>query len=300
MPETFLKSGKVKDIYEFGVHLKFKFSNRISVFDQIIPSEIAVKGEVLCRIAKFWFDRVEKEDICKTQYVSANDKDITSLAPGDFKNKIFEIANNEMIVKKTDVIPLEFIVRHYNAGSYYKRNGGKYGKKFSEPIFEITTKFEKYDRLIAEEEALEISKLKKDDLEYIKEIILKIDDVIEKQVEKRNLIHVDGKKEFGILNGEILLIDTFGTPDEDRFWDVEEYKKGNFVELSKEFVRQYYENLLCVCPKCNEKFSYRDFLYAQREKNLSEPLIPPLSDEMIKKVGDLYAGMYERITGEKF
>ncbi|PKP55992.1 MAG: phosphoribosylaminoimidazolesuccinocarboxamide synthase, partial [Candidatus Altiarchaeales archaeon HGW-Altiarchaeales-1] len=182
-----------------------------------------------------------------------------------------------MTAKKTEVIPLEFIVRHYNAGSYYKKHGGKYGEKFSEPLFEITTKFEKYDRLINEEEALEISKLKKADLENIKETILKIDAVIEKQVEKRNLIHVDGKKEFGILNGEILLIDTFGTPDEDRFWDAEEYGKGNFVELSKEFVRQYYENLLYVCPKCNEKFSYRDFLYAQREKNLSEPLIPPLS-----------------------
>jgi len=282
--ETFLKSGKVKDIYEIAHNLlKFKFSNRISVFDQIIPSEIMTKGEVLCRIAKFWFDLVEKEGICKTQYVPDNN-----------------IMPDEMTAKKTEVIPLEFIVRHYNAGSYYKKHGGKYGKKFSEPLFEITTKFEKYDRLINEEEALEISKLKKADLENIKETILKIDAVIEKQVEKRNLIHVDGKKEFGILNGEILLIDTFGTPDEDRFWDAEEYKKGNFVELSKEFVRQYYENLLYVCPKCNEKFSYRDFLYAQREKNLSEPLIPPLSDDMLKKVGDLYAGMYERITGEKF
>ncbi len=286
MSEKFLKSGKVKDIYEINDNLlKFKFSNRISVFDQIIPSEITVKGEVLCRIAKFWFDRIEKKGICKTQYVS----------DGKSRTK-----SDEMLVKKTEVIPLEFIVRHYNAGSYYKRHKGTYGEKFSEPIFEITTKFEKYDRLLTEEEALEISKLKKIDLENIKEIILKIDDVIKNQVGKKNLIHVDGKKEFGILDGEILLIDTFGTPDEDRFWDAEEYKKGNFVELSKEFVRQYYENLLYACPKCGEKFSYRDFLYVQREKKLSEPLIPPLSDEMIRKVEDLYAGMYERITGKKF
>lgn len=282
--ERFLKSGKVKDIYEIGNDLlKFKFSNRISVFDFVIPSEIKVKGEVLCRTTKFWFEMIEKKGLCKTHYVPD-----TNTKP------------NEMIVKKTQVIPLEFIVRHYNAGSYYKRCGGKYGEKFSEPVFEITTKFEKYDRLIDEKEALKISKLKKNDLEYIKETILKIDCLIENEVKKRNLIHVDGKKEFGILNGEILLIDTFGTPDEDRFWDAKEYNKGKFVELSKEFVRQYYENLLYICPKCNERFSYRDFLYAQRDKNLNEPLIPPLSDEMIKKVEDLYVEMYERITGRKF
>lgn len=283
--EKFLKSGKVKDIYESGDNLKFKFSNRISVFDQIIPSEITTKGEVLCRIAKFWFDRVEKENICPTQYV-----------PDDRSGT----RSDEMLVKKTDVIPLEFIVRYYSAGSYYKKHGGKYGEKFSEPIVEIMTKFEKYDRLITEEEAMEISKLKRSDLENIKETILKIDKVIEKQVEKGNLIHVDGKKEFGRRNKEILLIDTFGTPDEDRFWDAEEYKKENFTELSKEFVRQYYENLLHICPKCNEKFSYRDFLYAQREKNLSEPLIPPLPKDMIKKAGDLYVEMYKRITEKKF
>ncbi|MEM2822251.1 MAG: phosphoribosylaminoimidazolesuccinocarboxamide synthase [Candidatus Pacearchaeota archaeon] len=283
MEEKLLYKGKVKDVYDLNDKLKFKFSNRISVFDQIIPSEIKVKGEVLCRIAKFWFEKVEERKICKTHYI-----------PDDI------CKNNEMIVKKTKVIPLEFILRHYNAGSYYKRNGGKYGEKLPEPVFEITTKFEKYDRLLTEDEALKISKLKKHDLEYIKETILKIDDLIHEEIDKRGLIHVDGKKEFGLLNGEILLIDTFGTPDEDRFWDKNEYEKGNIVELSKEFVRKHYENLMFVCPKCNEKFSYRDFLYAQREAKLQEPLIPPLPDEKVKEVENLYKTMYERITGMKF
>ncbi|MFN3528136.1 MAG: phosphoribosylaminoimidazolesuccinocarboxamide synthase [Candidatus Altarchaeaceae archaeon] len=281
--EKILYKGKVKDVYDLNDKLKFKFSNRISVFDQIIPNEIKVKGEVLCRISKFWFEKVEEKKICKTHYIRTND-----------------CKNDEMIVKKTKVIPLEFIVRYYNAGSYYKRFGGKYGEKFATPIFEITTKFEKYDRILTEEEALKISKLKKEDLEYIKEKILKVDELIQEEVGKRNLIHVDGKKEFGILNDEILLIDTFGTPDEDRFWDKEEYEKGNFVELSKEFVRKYYENLFFICPKCKEKFSYREFLYAQREANLQEPLIPPLPEEKVKEIENLYKIMYERITGMKF
>ncbi|MEM2784874.1 MAG: phosphoribosylaminoimidazolesuccinocarboxamide synthase, partial [Candidatus Pacearchaeota archaeon] len=209
MKEKLLYKGKVKDVYDLNDKLKFKFSNRISVFDQIIPSEIKVKGEVLCRIAKFWFEKVEDKKICKTHFIDNTCK------------------NDEMIVKKTKVIPLEFIVRHYNAGSYYKRHKGKYGEKLSEPVFEITTKFEKYDRLLTEDEALKISKLKKHDLEYIKEICLKIDEMIQEEIDKRGLIHVDGKKEFGLLDNEILLIDTFGTPDEDRFWDKNEYEKGN-------------------------------------------------------------------------
>ncbi|MEM2605406.1 MAG: phosphoribosylaminoimidazolesuccinocarboxamide synthase [Candidatus Pacearchaeota archaeon] len=282
MKEKLLYKGKVKDVYDLNDKLKFKFSNRISVFDQIIPNEIKVKGEVLCRIAKFWFEKVEDKKICKTHFIDNTCK------------------NDEMIVKKTKVIPLEFIVRHYNAGSYYKRHKGKYGEKLSEPVFEITTKFEKYDRLLTEDEALKISKLKKHDLEYIKEICLKIDEMIQEEIDKRGLIHVDGKKEFGLLDNEILLIDTFGTPDEDRFWDKDEYEKGNFVELSKEFVRQYYENLMFVCPNCNEKFSYRDFLYAQREANLQEPLIPSLPEEKVKEIENLYKTMYERITGMKF
>jgi len=281
MDEKILYKGKVKDIYDLNDKLKFKFSNRISVFDQIIPNEIKVKGEVLCRTAKFWFEKVEKEKICETHFISAS--------------------NNEMIVKKTKVIPLEFISRYYNAGSYYKRNGGIYGEKFSEPIIEVTTKFEVYDRLLNKEEALKISGLKEEDFEHIKEICIRIDELIQGEVQKRNLIHVDGKKEFGIdEDNNIILIDTFGTPDEDRFWDKEEYEKGNFKELSKEFVRKYYENLLFACPKCGEKFSYRDFLYKQREAKLHEPLIPPLPEEKIKEVEELYKEMYERITGMKF
>lgn len=288
--ENLIYRGKVKDVYDLNDKLKFKFSNRISVFDQIIPNEIKCKGEVLCRIAKFWFEKIEKENICKTHFINIKNINI--------KND--EIKNDEMIVKKANVIPLEFITRYYNAGSYYKRNKGKYGEKFHEPIFEITTKFEKYDRIVNEEEALKISKLKKEDLDKIKEICIKVDKLIQREVEKRDLIHVDGKKEFGIYNDEIILIDTFGTPDEDRFWSKKEYQKGNFNELSKEFVRKYYENLFFICPKCNEKFSYKDFLYAQREAKLQEPLIPPLPKEKVSEIENLYKTMYEKITGLKF
>ena len=86
-----------------------------------------------------------------------------------------------------------------------------------------------------------------------------------------------------------MVIDTFGTLDEDRWWDAEEYAKGNIVELSKEFVRQYYREI-----------GYHKALYDAREKGEPEPDIPALPQDIIDRVSKLYVDMYERITGEKF
>ena len=86
-----------------------------------------------------------------------------------------------------------------------------------------------------------------------------------------------------------MVVDTFGTLDEDRWWDAAEYAKGNTVELSKEMVRQYYRET-----------GYHAKLMAAREKGEAEPPIPALPQEVIDKVSQLYVDMYERITGEKF
>ncbi|MCQ2079473.1 MAG: phosphoribosylaminoimidazolesuccinocarboxamide synthase, partial [archaeon] len=87
----------------------------------------------------------------------------------------------------------------------------------------------------------------------------------------------------------LMVIDTFGTLDEDRWWDAEEYAKGNIVELSKEFVRQYYRET-----------GYHKALYDARDNGTPEPDIPALPQEIIDRVSKLYVDMYERITGEKF
>ncbi len=105
------------------------------------------------------------------------------------------------------------------------------------------------------------------ELNEIKEAILRVDRRINKSVSQRGLIHVDGKKEFAFgIGREPVLIDTFGTLDEDRWWDRKEYDEGGkIVELSKEFVRQYYRST-----------GYHSELYSAREKGLPEPEIPPL------------------------
>ena len=124
----------------------------------------------------------------------------------------------------------------------------------------------------------------------IRETLFKVDRRINKHVMKNGLIHVDGKKEIAFDAGrDPVLVDTFGTLDEDRFWEKKDYDNGVIKDLSKESIRQYYRST-----------GYHDKLYSAREKNLPEPDIPALPPELIKQTSDLYMKMYERITGEKW
>src|SRR2546428_10533192 len=107
---------------------------------------------------------------------------------------------------------------------------------------------------------------------------------------RRGLIQFEGKKEFAMdPERRLMLVDTFGTADEDRFWDLASYEKGEHVELSKEFVRGYYR-----------KIGYHDRLTVARKAGQSEPEIPALPDNVLKDTSDLYISLFERLTGEKF
>jgi len=297
----FSREGKVKRVYDVSdKEIEFEFTDRISVFDKIIPSKIPFKGETLCREGTFWLKEAEKLGFL-THFIKMTDKNKMLV------KKVNIIYDNSKINHDTKnyLIPLEFICRHYVAGSLHDRiEKGKidpkelgftkktveYGEKLPEPFIETSTKLEPVDRPLDKKEALSISGLTDEEYNNILETIIKMDLRMSKIVEKGGLIHVDGKKEFG-MNEErtLMFIDVFGTADEDRFWDKELYEEGQMVELSKEFVRQYYI-----------KTGYKKELYGAREKDLQEPDIPALPENMIKEVSDLYINMYERITGEKF
>jgi phosphoribosylaminoimidazole-succinocarboxamide synthase len=308
-----INKGKVKDVYVLGGdELLFKFSNRISVFDQIIPSEIARKGESLARESTFWFKKLAESRI-KTHFIDLP-------KPDEMKVKRVNVIHEYDKMTSETVnyqIPLECVLRWYCAGSFYralKKGKAKpedfgldhmpeYGEKLAEPFFEVTTKFEPVDRKLTTEEALEISGLNEEELENIKQTCIKIDEMIQEEVGKRGLIHVDGKKEFAMdENRDLMIIDTFGTADEDRWWDAEKYENGEIVEVSKEFVRKWYENdVVYNCPARSDcTFSYKAFLDKLREDGKPQVGIPPLSDEMVKKTEELYKDLFERITGEGF
>jgi len=291
-----IRKGKVKEVYEIGPEeLEFHFTDNISVFDKVVPNEIPHKGETLCKTSAYWFKKTEELGF-NTHFIEITEKD-------KMKVESVEVIEDydEMDEETTNyLIPLEFIARYFVAGSLHDRiEKGKidheelgfdekpsYGDRLPEPHFEVTTKLEEYDRKLNKEEALSIAGLTEQEFKNIKKTVFEIDKFIEGNVEKNGLLHVDGKKEFAMNeNRELMVVDTFGTADEDRFWEKDEFEKGNFVQKSKEFVRQYYR-----------ESGYHEELMEAREKDKKEPPIPPLPENMVEKTSELYIKLMSRLT----
>lgn len=300
MDRKLLMKGKVKEAYDLGDKLEFTFTDNISVFDKIIPSLIPYKGETLCREGVYWFERAKRMGL-RTHFLEY-------IPPRGMMVKKVDILQPEEITIQTrrHLIPLEFICRWYVAGSLYDRvkNGDilasdlgfasghqiEYGEALPEPFLEVSTKLEKTDRILDKTSALGLSGLSCSEYEDVIEMILRIDEDIRKCVEPRGLIHVDGKKELAFdEERQIMVVDVYGTADEDRFWDKSRYELGEFVDLSKEFVRQYYRTT-----------GYKDELYYARSEGRSEPKIPGLPADVIDKTSRIYVKLYEMITGQRF
>ena len=299
-----LYSGKVKQVWSTDDDdiLEFRYTDQISVFDQIIPSLIPRKGESLNRTTCHWFKLVEDEGICQTHIVERN-------APDRCLVRKVEVYREPGTVPRDGewvFVPLEVICRHYLAGSGWRRyQKGELssedlgfspgtvleeGVKLPHPCLEVTTKFEEFDRLIERDEALTIANITEAELDSILEVVVKVDELIQREADKSGLIHVDGKKEFALGPGrKPVLVDSFGTLDEDRWWDAEAYANGEIVQLSKEFVRVHYI-----------ESGHHEELYAARATGVAEPPIPALPQEVIDATAQLYASMFTRLTGQEF
>ncbi len=299
-----LYSGKVKQVWstEDPDIIEFRYTDQISVFDQIIPSLIPRKGESLNRSSCHWLKMVEDAGICKTHMIEMT-------APDRVRARRFEVIREPGAIPQdmeNVFVPLEVICRHHLAGSgwrRYKKGDAsaeefgfpagtelEEGVKLPVPYLEVSTKFEAFDRLLDREEALEISNLREEEFDEILRLVLLIDELIETEVSKRGLIHVDGKKEFALGPGRVpVLVDSFGTLDEDRWWDLPAYQNGEVVQLSKEFVRAHYI-----------ESGHHKELYDARSSGAEEPPIPALPQSVIDETADLYASMFERLTGESF
>lgn len=296
--------GKVKQVWSTDDPdiIEFRYTDQISVFDQIIPSLIPRKGESLNRTSCHWFKLVEEAGICDTHVIEMN-------APDRVLARRFDVIREPGAISRDQenvFVPLEVICRHYLAGSGWRRYARgdapaeefgfepgtilEEGVKLPKPYLEVSTKFEKFDRLLDRKEALQISNLSDDEFDSILEIVVKVDEIIETEAAKRGLIHVDGKKEFALGEGRVpVLVDSFGTLDEDRWWDAEAYGNGEIVQLSKEFVRGHYLET-----------GHHSELYEAREAGTEEPPIPALPQSIIDQTSTLYADMFERLTGQEF
>jgi phosphoribosylaminoimidazole-succinocarboxamide synthase len=203
-------------------------------------------------------------------------------------------------------VPLEVICRHYLAGSGWRRyqrgeataeefgfEAGtvlEEGVKLPSPYLEVSTKFEKFDRLLDRKEALEISNITEAEFDSILDVVVKVDAIIDREAAKAGLIHVDGKKEFALGAGrKPVLVDSFGTLDEDRWWDAKSYAEGKIVQLSKEFVRGHYIET-----------GHHASLSEARRNGTEEPAIPALPQSIIDQTATLYVEMFERLTGQTF
>ena len=204
--------GKVRDIYDLGDKLLIVATDRLSAFDVILPTPIPDKGRVLTQLSLFWFDLFK--DVIRNHVLSADH------FPAPFDAYRDELAGRSMIVRKTEPLPVECVVRGYVSGSGWKDYvaigkicgidlppGLRESDRLPAPIFTPSTKAAAY-------------------------------------AEPRGVILADTKFEFGLLDGELMWIDEALTPDSSRFWPAAQYKPGGAQpSFDKQFVRDYLERI---------------------------------------------------------
>lgn len=272
----FLRSGKVKDIYELDdKHVLFHFSDRVSAFDVKFPTPIPRKGEVLCKFAEFWFKNLST----KNHYVRTETKD-------------------KIVVKKMDIIPIECVVRGYFYGSLIQRwkegevkipegTDTQIAAKFPTPIFDPTTKSETHDIPITRGDALERNLTSPADYDWLEKTSLGIYQNMSKIADKAGFILADLKLEFGKIGNEIILGDSIG-PDEYRMWPKESYQVGKIQEsYDKQLLRDW-----LAARGLQKKFE------DERKQGL-DPVAPELPQELCNEMSSRYLTSYERITGTR-
>lgn len=246
-----LKRGKVRDVYAVDdERLLIVATDRISAFDCILPTAIARKGEVLTSLSKFWF--VKLAHIVPNHLITIDHEQMP-----EGVQRAQDLRGRSMLVQRTEVFPVECVVRGYLVGSGWKdylRTGEVCGHKLpdnllesaelQEPIFTPSTKAEEgHDENISEEQVRDM--LGAETAEYLRGTSLRLYNEARSYARGRGIIIADTKFEFGRdQNGEIILIDEALTPDSSRFWPAESYSPGKSQpSFDKQFVRDYLETL---------------------------------------------------------
>ena len=250
---TLFKRGKVRDVYDLGEHLLIVATDRISAFDVVLPTAIPSKGVVLTQLSAFWFAMMR--DVVPTHLVSA-DIDHIIERYGQLKLHRDILAGRSMLVEKTQVVPIECVVRGYLAGSGWKEYqqtqsvcgvklppGLRESDRLPEPIFTPATKEETgHDQNISEAEMAK--RIGEALTKQLKEASLSIYAKGAAHAESRGIILADTKFEFGLLDGQVRLIDELLTPDSSRFWPKEQYEPGKpQISFDKQYVRDYLEEI---------------------------------------------------------
>jgi phosphoribosylaminoimidazole-succinocarboxamide synthase len=247
-----LRRGKVRDVYEVDQdRLLIVATDRISAFDSVSPTPIERKGEVLTALSRFWFARLGH--IVPHHLITSNIDEM----PEVVRKHARELRGRSMLVMRTEVFPVECVVRGYLSGSGwkdYQRTGQVCGhqlpaglrdsEKLTEPIFTPATKAETgHDENISEQQMAEI--VGDDVMKTLREISLRLYTEASDYARSRGIIIADTKFEFGRdREGQITLIDEVLTPDSSRFWPVDSYEVGKSqASFDKQYVRDYLESV---------------------------------------------------------
>lgn len=279
-----LKSGKVREIFDLGDSLLMVATDRISAFDCVMPNGIPRKGEVLTQISHFWFERFAP--ILPNHLLArASDPLPKNLQP--FRPLL---ERRSMIVKKSKPLAIECVVRGYLAGSAwaeYRKHQAVCGIKLPagllesselpQPVFTPATKAETgHDENIPFERAIEI--VGKDVASHARALSLQLYADARQYARERGIIIADTKFEFGLFEGQLILIDEVLTPDSSRFWPADQYQPGRSQpSFDKQFVRDYLETL---------------------DWNKTPPA-PALPADVVAKTQAKYLEAYRRLTGRE-
>jgi phosphoribosylaminoimidazole-succinocarboxamide synthase len=295
LPGVPCRRGKVRDVYDLGDRLLLVSTDRISAFDWILPTPIPDKGRVLTQLSNFWFRRLKtphhviETDVAKMDLPAGADREA--------------LAGRTVLVRKTEVVPIECVVRAYLSGSAWKEyresghvagislpSGLKESERLPAPMFTPATKapqgehdenisFAEMQSLVGEELA-----------EQLRQRSLEVYAHGARHAMERGIILADTKFEFGLLpdavdsSGEapaesLLLIDEVMTPDSSRFWPAAGYQEGRGQpSFDKQFVRDWLSN-------------------SGWDKNSPPPELPA---EIVEHTRAKYIEAYERLTGEQF
>lgn len=282
---TLFRRGKVRDVYDLGEALLIVATDRLSAFDVVLPDPIPMKGTVLTQISKFWFDRTGH--IVRNHLISTNVDEY----PAECAPYAEDLRGRSMLVRKTQPLAIECVVRGYLTGSGLKEyrktqsvcgialpEGLVDGSMLPEPLFTPSTKAEVgHDENIDFEAAAGI--VGRDLAQKASDLSIALYSFARDYAKERGIIIADTKFEFGVdADGELILIDEALTPDSSRFWPMDGYAPGQSQpSFDKQYVRDYLEAV-------------------QWDKT---PPAPALPAEAIAKTTEKYLEAYRLVTGEE-
>ncbi|MUN38736.1 phosphoribosylaminoimidazolesuccinocarboxamide synthase [Actinomadura litoris] len=269
-------SGKVRDVYADGDDLILVASDRVSVYDVVLPTKIPDKGKILTQLSLWWFDQLA--DVVPNHVISATD------VPEEW-------AGRAVRCQRLEMLPVEWIARGYLAGlglKEYERDGAVSGielpvglvegSKLPEPIFTPTTKAtEGHDEFMTYDDV--VNEIGADTAERLRKVTLEVYQRGADLAAERGVIIADTKLEFGRApDGELVLADEILTSDSSRFWPADQWKPGGpQYAMDKQFVRDWSSTI------------------TDWDRTPPGPEIP---QDIVEATRARYVEVYERITGQ--